>query len=189
LPEGPLIFASNHESALDIWVLVAHLPRLFRFVAKEELFRIPIFGWYLRLGGHVPVDRRNRSRSVQSLHRAAAMVRAGTSLVVFPEGTRSRDLRVQPFKKGSFALATEADVPIVPVAISGSGAATPRGIIAIWPHPVEVAVGAPVHPGDYPDRTAFMAAVRERIISLHRSLGGLGGDPSPAAPPRATEGV
>jgi 1-acyl-sn-glycerol-3-phosphate acyltransferase len=187
LPDGPLVFACNHESALDIWVLLAHLPRGFRFVAKEELFRLPVFGWYLRLGGHVPVDRRNRTRAFQSLQRAARRVRAGTSLVVFPEGTRSQDLRVHPFKKGSFVLAMEAGVPVVPVAISGSGAATPSGLIAIWPRPIDLAVGEPIHPGDFADRDAFIAAVRDHIIRLHRELGGLGGAPSPA--PHTPQGV
>jgi 1-acyl-sn-glycerol-3-phosphate acyltransferase len=176
LPVGPLIFASNHESALDIWVLVEMLPRMVRFVAKAELFRIPVFGWYMRLGGHVSVDRRNHVQAVQSLRAAAALVRAGTSLIVFPEGTRSPDGRVQPFKKGPFALAMEAGVPVVPVAVSGSAAATPKGLVAVWPGPIRVAVGEPVEPALYPDRLALLTAVRGRIIDLHRRLGGPGGD-------------
>jgi len=176
LPEGPLIFASNHESALDIWVLVERLPRNVRFVAKKELFRIPIFGWYLRLGGHVPVDRGNRAQALGSLHAAAGLVRSGTSLIVFPEGTRSRDGRVQPFKKGPFALAQEAGVPVVPVAISGSGAVTPSGLIAVRPGTIRLAAGEPVDPSQYPERLALLSAVRERVIALHQSLGGLGGD-------------
>ncbi|HVO18546.1 MAG TPA: lysophospholipid acyltransferase family protein [Anaeromyxobacter sp.] len=186
LPEGPLIFASNHESALDIWVLVERLPRNVRFIAKQELFRIPIFGWYMRLGGHVPVDRRNQAQAVESLRAAARLVRGGTSLIVFPEGTRSRDGRVQPFKKGPFALAMEALVPVVPVAISGSGAVTPSGLVAVWPGTIRVALGEPVHPASYRDRAALLAAVRERIVELHRRIGGQGGDlDRPAAPPGA----
>jgi 1-acyl-sn-glycerol-3-phosphate acyltransferase len=176
LPVGPLIFASNHESALDIWVLVEMLPRMVRFVAKAELFRIPVFGWYMRLGGHVSVDRRNHVQAVQSLRAAAALVRAGTSLIVFPEGTRSPDGRVQPFKKGPFALAMEAGVPVVPVAVSGSAAATPKGLVAVWPGPIRVAVGEPVDPALHLDRLALLTAVRGRIIDLHRRLGGPGGD-------------
>jgi 1-acyl-sn-glycerol-3-phosphate acyltransferase len=176
LPPGPIVFVSNHESALDIWVLVECLPRNVRFVAKQELFRIPVFGWYLRVGGHVPVDRHDRAQAVESLHAAARLVRAGTSLIVFPEGTRSRDGRVQPFKKGPFALAMEARVPVVPVAVSGSGAVTPRGVVAVWPGTIRVAVGEPVDPSGYPDRTALLTAVRERIIALHLGLGGRGGD-------------
>jgi 1-acyl-sn-glycerol-3-phosphate acyltransferase len=178
LPDGPLLFACNHESALDIWALVEYLPRNVRFVAKRELFRIPVFGWHLRLGGHVPVDRSDRARAIQSLREAAARVRTGRSLIVFPEGTRSRDGRIQPFKKGPFALAVEAGVPVVPVAVSGSGAVTPRGAVAVWPGTIRLAVGEPLLPGAFPDRTALQQATRERIIALHRSLGGAGGAPS-----------
>ncbi|MGC3998423.1 MAG: lysophospholipid acyltransferase family protein [Anaeromyxobacter sp.] len=178
LPDGPVIFASNHESALDIWILLAHLPRPIRFVAKAELFRIPIFGWYMRLGGHVPVERANRTQAVASLRHAGELVRAGTSLIVFPEGTRSLDRRILPFKKGPFVLAMEAGVPIVPVAISGSGAVTPSKVVAIWPGPIDVAVGAPIDPRDHPGRNELLLEVRRRIIALHRELGGLGGDES-----------
>jgi 1-acyl-sn-glycerol-3-phosphate acyltransferase len=176
LPDGPLIFASNHESALDIWVLVEHLPRIVRFVAKAELFRIPVFGWYLRLGGHVRVDRGDRAQAISSLQAAARVVRAGTSLIVFPEGTRSRDARIQSFKKGPFALAMEAGVPVVPVAVSGSAAVTPRGLIAVHPGTIRVAVGEPLYPSQFTDRVALLTAVRERIIDLHVRIGGAGGD-------------
>jgi 1-acyl-sn-glycerol-3-phosphate acyltransferase len=186
LPAGPLIFASNHESALDIWVLVRLLPRIVRFLAKAELFRIPVFGWYLRLGGHVPVNRGRRGQAIAALRAAAARVRAGSSLIVFPEGTRSRDGRVQPFKQGPFALALEAGVPVVPVAVSGSGAVTPSGLIAVWPGTIRVAVGEAIDPARFPDRAALLGAVRARIIELHLRLGGRGGDLVQAvAPPEA----
>jgi 1-acyl-sn-glycerol-3-phosphate acyltransferase len=193
LPPGPVIFASNHESALDIWALFAALPRGFRFVAKQELFRLPIFGWYLAIGGHIPVDRSNHARSIQSLRRAGQVVRAGTSLVVFPEGTRSRDGRIHPFKKGPFVVAEEAGVPVVPIAIAGSGRITPSKVIAVHPGTIRLAAADPVDPAAYPQREALLAEVRRRMVELHRSLGGLGGTddaeprrveepPSPAAP-------
>ncbi len=184
LPDGPLIFASNHESALDIWVLFKLLPRPFRFVAKAELFRIPIFGWYLRIGGHIPVDRGHHASAVQSLRRAGEAVRAGTSLVVFPEGTRSKDGRILPFKKGPFVVAMEAGVPVVPVAISGSGRVTPKSAIAVVPGTIRVALGEPVDPRAFADKEALLAEVRHRVVALHRSIGGLGGadvDVAPAA--------
>lgn len=176
VPDGPVIFVSNHESALDIWVLFAALPRGFRFLAKRELFRIPIFGWYLTVGGHVPVDRGNRAQAVAALRKAAEAVRAGTSLAIYAEGTRSRDGRVQPFKKGPFVLAMEAGVPVIPVAISGSGAVTPKDAIAVRPGVIRIAAGDPVRPGDFPDKDALLREVRARVIDLHRSIGGLGGD-------------
>ncbi len=188
LPDGPLIFASNHESALDIWVVFEVLPRNFRFIAKQELFRMPVFGWYLSLGGHIPVDRGNHARALQSLRRAGEAVRSGTSLVVFPEGTRSRDGRVQPFKKGSFVVAMEAGVPVVPVAIAGSGRVTPKSVIAVVPGTIRVAVGAPVDPRAYTTKEALLAEVRRRVIALHRSIGGLGGDLDPDDRPATSSG-
>lgn len=181
LPDGPLVFASNHESALDIWVLFSLLPRSVRFLAKQELFDLPVFGAYMRLGGHIPVDRRNHVKAVQSLRMAGEAVRAGTSLIVFAEGTRSKDGRVHAFKKGPFVVAKEAGVPVVPVAISGSGRITPSGRVEVWPGPIRVALGEPVDPGAFADKTALLNEVRQRVSALHRSLGGLGGDVSDAA--------
>lgn len=189
LPDGPLVFASNHESALDIWALVANLPRSVRFLAKQELFEIPVFGWYMSLGGHVAVDRRNRTRAVASLRRAGEIVRRGTSLIVFPEGTRSRDGRVHPFKKGPFVLALEAGVPVVPVAIVGSGRVTPKSRIAIHPGPIRIALGEAVDPDAFADKVALLVEVRRRVIALHRALGGLGGDPADAVARSGLEGA
>ena len=188
LPAGPLVFASNHESALDIWALVASVPRIVRFLAKRELFRIPIFGWYLALGGHVAVDRAHHARAVASLHEAGAVVRAGTSLIVFPEGTRSTDGRIHPFKKGPFVLALEAGVPVVPVAISGSGRITPKRAIEIHPGPIRIAFGEAIDPRRFTDKNSLLREVRGRIIALHRSLGGLGGDLDDAIAPAGVEG-
>jgi 1-acyl-sn-glycerol-3-phosphate acyltransferase len=184
LPDGPVIFASNHESVLDIWVMFTVLGRSFRFIAKQELFRMPVFGWYLALGGHVPVDRGNHARAIESLRRAGEIVRAGTSLVVFPEGTRSRDHRVHAFKKGPFVVAMEAGVPVVPVALSGSGRVTPKNVVAVVPGPIRVAIGAPVDPRAFETKEALLAEVRRAVIALHRSLGGAGGDPDETAAPR-----
>jgi len=176
LPEGPLVFASNHESALDIPALLSVLPRNVRFIAKRELFRIPIFGWYMRVGGHVPVDRANRSSAIETLRRAGEMVRAGTSLIVFPEGTRSRDGRVHAFKKGPFLVAMEAGVPVVPVAISGAGHLNPKAAIAAQPGTIRISIGEAVRPGDHADKTALLVEVRRRVVLAHLALGGLGGD-------------
>jgi 1-acyl-sn-glycerol-3-phosphate acyltransferase len=187
-PSGPLIFASNHESALDIWALVASVPRIVRFVAKRELFRIPIFGWYLALGGHICVDRSNRAQAVASLRQAGATVRAGTSLIVFPEGTRSTDGRIHPFKKGPFVLAMEAGVPVVPVAISGSGRITPKRAIEVHPGTIRIAIGESVDPHRFSDKDALLREVRRRIIVLHREIGGLGGDVEDAIAAAGFEG-
>jgi len=185
-PDGPVIFACNHESVLDIWVAFQVLGRSFRFIAKQELFRMPVFGWYLRLGGHVPVDRGNHARAVESLRHAGALVRGGTSLVVFPEGTRSRDLRIHAFKKGPFVVAMEAGVPVVPVAISGSGHVTPKNVVAVVPGPIRVAIGDPVDPRTFATKEALLAEVRRAVVALHRSIGGAGAeeDAPPVRAPR-----
>jgi 1-acyl-sn-glycerol-3-phosphate acyltransferase len=189
LPDGPAVYVSNHESALDIWALFRVLPRGVRFVAKQELFRIPVFGAYMKLGGHVPVDRGNHARAVASLRRAGEIVRAGTSLIVFPEGTRSLDRRIHPFKKGPFVVAMEAGVPVVPIAISGSGAVTPKRHIAVSPGTIRIAIGEAVDPGTFADKTALLVEVRHRIIELHRAIGGLGGDEGEPVAAVGLEGV
>jgi len=189
IPEGPAIFAANHESALDILAVVQAIPRGIRFVAKRELFRIPVFGWYLRLGGHVEVDRRDHARAVASLGAAAGRVRAGTTLAVFPEGTRSRDGRVQPFKQGPFVIAVEAGVPVVPVAVTGAAEVNPKGRIAVRPGTIRVTLGEPVHPADFPDKVRLLAEVRRRIVEMHRAAGGRGGDLDVPVARRGFEGV
>ena len=188
VPDGPVIFAANHESALDIFAVVAAAPRTVRFLAKRELFRIPVFGRYLALGGHVEVDRRDHQRAVASLSAAAERVRGGLSLMVFPEGTRSLDRRVHPFKKGPFVIACQAGVPVVPVAVSGSGAVTPKKTIEVHPGPIHVSIGAAVHPAEVAGRDPLLREVRRRIIEQHLALGGLGGDVAHAAAERGVEG-
>jgi 1-acyl-sn-glycerol-3-phosphate acyltransferase len=182
LPPGPVVIVSNHESVLDIWVLFCVVERSFRFIAKQELFELPIFGRYMRLGGHIPVDRGNHQRAVASLAKAGDTVRAGTSIVVFPEGTRSRTGRIQAFKKGPFVVAKQAGVPVIPIAISGSGAVTPSHHIAVFPGPIRVVAGDPVDPAQFPDKESLLVEVRRRIVELHRSIGGLGGEESAAGP-------
>jgi 1-acyl-sn-glycerol-3-phosphate acyltransferase len=188
-PVGPAIFASNHESVLDIWILFLTIPRNLRFVAKRELFRIPVFGWYLWMAKYVLVDRRDHAQAVAALRRAGEIIRSGISLMVFPEGTRSRDGRIQPFKKGPFVVAMEAGVPVVPVAIVGASALNPKGRLEIVPGRVRVGFGEPVDPRRFADRDALLREVRRRIIALHRSLGGLGGDERDAVAARGLEGA
>jgi 1-acyl-sn-glycerol-3-phosphate acyltransferase len=180
LPEGPAIYASNHESALDPWALFVAIPRSVRFLAKAELFRIPVLGRYLRLARFVPVDRRNRARAIAALKAAADIVRGGTSLVVFPEGTRSTDGRVHAFKKGPFVLAEEARVPVVPVAISGASAVVPKDRLRIRPGTIRVAIGPAVDPADFPGKGDLLREVRRRVAEQHLAIGGGGAAPDDA---------
>ena len=118
--QGAVIYMPNHQSNFDILALFAGLPGQFRWLAKEELFRIPLFGLAMRRAGYIAVDRSNRRKSVESMKIAIERISQGTSVLIFPEGTRSPDGRLGAFKTGSFTLALQAQVPIVPVAIHGS---------------------------------------------------------------------
>jgi 1-acyl-sn-glycerol-3-phosphate acyltransferase len=188
LPDGPAIYAANHSSTIDIWLMLATIPRTARFIAKAEVFGWPVFGWYMTLGGHVPVDRRDHARAVASLAHAAEMVRSGTSLIVFPEGTRSRDGLVHAFKKGPFVIAEQAGVPVVPVALTGSGNVTPKDLLHVHPGPVQVTFGHPVLAADHPGRDALLREVRRQVIAMDRAAGGPGGADEPAVAARGFEG-
>lgn len=121
LPRGrPLIFMGNHQSYFDIPVLFQGAPLPFNWLAKEELFRIPVFGHSMRAAGYIPINRGNGRDSLKSLHRAAELIQAGRSVAIFPEGTVTGDGRLLPFKRGAFILAAMAGVPIAPFAIKGA---------------------------------------------------------------------
>jgi len=137
---SPCVFIANHQSIVDVWVMLTLGPPNTRFVAKRELFRIPILGWALAATGCISIDRSNRKRAIRSLHEAGERIRAGRSVVLFPEGSRSRDGRLAPFKKGAFHLALTAGVPVVPVAITGSFEVAPPGTLRVTSGPVEVFV-------------------------------------------------
>jgi 1-acyl-sn-glycerol-3-phosphate acyltransferase len=140
------VYMSNHQSHLDIPILYASLPSVtIRMLGKKELFQIPIWGRALRAAEFIEVDRASHTRALQSIERAAELVRDGVSIYLAPEGTRSRDGRVGPLKKGGFHLAKETDAPIVPVAIRGTIDILPRGSRAARTgQPVTVAIGAPI---------------------------------------------
>ncbi|NIL99708.1 MAG: 1-acylglycerol-3-phosphate O-acyltransferase [Acidobacteria bacterium] len=140
----PCIYISNHQSNVDIWALIAVLPKQTRFVAKQSLFKIPLLGWALRVSDFIPIDRANRSKAIRSLDDAAAKIRGGRPVVLFAEGTRSAGDTPAPFKKGPFHLALAAGVPIVPVAISGSGAVMPPRGLKVRPGPVTVRFCDPI---------------------------------------------
>lgn len=143
-PDQPAVFMSNHQSAIDIAALVHTIPFSFRFVAKRELARIPLFGWALALGGHVIIDRGDRLKAMRSLERAARQIAGGTHVIMYPEGTRSPTGRLQAFKKGGFHLAIAAQVPIIPVTVSGTQRITPRRSLRIESGPVKIRYGKPI---------------------------------------------
>ena len=140
------VYMFNHQSHLDIPVLYATLPSpTIRFVAKTELFKIPVWGAALRQAEFIEVDRKDRTQAVKALARAADLVRDGVSIAIAPEGSRSPDGRIQPLKRGGFHLALGTGAPIVPVAIRGTIDALPRGSRSMRAGvPVRVVIGAPI---------------------------------------------
>jgi len=176
----PHLFAMNHQSTLDIPAAFAVLPVNLRFVAKHSLSQVPFVGWYMRRTGMVFVDRSKRARAVESLRLAGERIRAGANILIFPEGTRSRDGKILPFKKGPFALALEAKVPIVPVVIEGSSQALPADAWTMSPgKAIRVKVGQPISTEgrSEDDREALAREVWEAMARLHREIGGKSGDP------------
>jgi 1-acyl-sn-glycerol-3-phosphate acyltransferase len=159
------IYMSNHVSNIDPPAQVPELPQRIAVMAKAELFRIPILGKAMRLAHFVPVDRKNRDAAIDSVREAVRTVQAGTSMLVYPEGTRSRDGRMLPFKKGPFHLAIESGVPVVPISLIGTQKAWPKGKFAIYPETVTMIFHAPMDPKQYETREALLVAVREVIAS------------------------
>lgn len=141
-PRGTCIFASNHQSIYDIPILFWSLPRQLRIIAKASLGRIPFMGWHLRLTGHLLVDRDNPGSGI--LKRMRRLVAEDASLIVFPEGTRSRDGVVGRFKGGVFLLAIEHQLPIVPVSVTGSRHVMLKDYVTVCPGDVTVTIHPPV---------------------------------------------
>jgi 1-acyl-sn-glycerol-3-phosphate acyltransferase len=167
-PRGSYVVLSNHQSLFDIPVLLSTVPGQVRMMAKRSLFRIPIFGWALSAGGFIPVDRGDRSTARQSFAAAMKRLRAGVSILLFPEGTRSLTDTLLPFQRGGFLLALKLGLPIVPVGIRGTRNVQPKGNWAIRPGRVTVRYGAPIDVAAYGLRRRgdLVADVRRRIAEL-----------------------
>jgi 1-acyl-sn-glycerol-3-phosphate acyltransferase len=161
-----VIFMSNHESQMDPPILVAALPVPAVYIAKKELQYVPFIGWAAWAAGVIFIDRGDRDRAFRSIRDAAAQIRGGKNVVIFPEGTRSRTGQMLPFKKGGFALAQDAGVPIIPMATVGGFHVLASGSLRIHPGQYTVLLGEPVQPADFPDREALMKEVRTRIETL-----------------------
>jgi 1-acyl-sn-glycerol-3-phosphate acyltransferase len=144
-PAKPYVFVSNHQSIYDIPVVFSSLPYQLRIIAKDSLARFPVLGWHLRRGGHLFVDRRKPDHS-GILRRWRALVAEGLSLIIYAEGTRSADGRVARFKGGSFLLAIEAGLPVVPVAVIGTRRVMPKGRLRTEPADVSLIVHDPIQP-------------------------------------------
>ena len=155
----------NHQSNIDIPVLIQSLPAFqLRWIAKKELLWVPLFGWAMWASKHIAVDRSNRFHALEGLKRARKHMKAGISLVVFPEGTRSTDGKLLPFKRGGFLLAAKTQTPIVPVTINGSGPILPKGDWRIRGGQIEVRVGEPLFIENY--RPGSLRGLSARVQEL-----------------------
>ncbi len=166
-PSQTYIFMANHVSNLDPPLLVPLVPKRTSVLVKKELFRIPILGFAMRVAHLVPVDRRNRDAAVASVREAAEVMNSGLDMTIYPEGTRSPDGRLLPFKKGPFYLAMETGCPIVPVTIVGTEEIWPKGKYLLQPERAvaKLIFHDPIWPKDFADRDALMDAVRDAIAS------------------------
>lgn len=164
-PRQPYVFMSNHLSTVDIWALFIAVPVDIRFIAKKQLGQIPLFGWAMAAGHFIFIDRKNPASARRSIELASDRIRGGSSVAMFPEGTRSRDGMLGPFKKGGFHLAMAAGVPIVPISIRGAGEVMPPGRLLVRPGPVVVTIGAPIPTAGLAaaDRPALVDRVRGEI--------------------------
>jgi 1-acyl-sn-glycerol-3-phosphate acyltransferase len=164
-PKRPCIYMSNHLGSFDIFALLACLPVQFRWLAKVELFKIPILGWGMRAAGYISLDRSRRRSAYDSMEIAARKIREETSVVIFPEGSRSFDGAMQPFMKGGFTLAIRAGVPIVPITIHGTWDIMPRTTKRVKKGTIRVVIDRPIETKDYTmrDRKRLMEETERRI--------------------------
>ncbi len=169
----PQIMMANHQSDFDILALLAGIPGQFRWIAKKELFKIPLFGAAMKKCGYIGVDRQNHERAMESIDKALQKLREGKSIMSFPEGTRSKTGIIRPFKRGMFRLAVTAGVPIVPLSIIGSGQIMPKGSLNIRPGKVTVVVGEPITVGNctVDDHDVLIEQVRNAIIRNYEGRG------------------
>ncbi|UCF93216.1 MAG: 1-acyl-sn-glycerol-3-phosphate acyltransferase [Desulfobacterales bacterium] len=166
-PQTSYIFMCNHQSNFDIPVILAHLPVQFRWLAKAELFKIPILSRSMRGAGYISIDRSNQESAFKSIKQAAQTVKDGVSVMIFPEGTRSRDGKIGPFKKGGFVLAVDSGVPIVPLIIHGTRAIMAKGGMRIKPGDVVLEIAKPIETGQYTrvSKEALMQEVRDTMCA------------------------
>ena len=170
-PGRPVVFLANHQSLFDIPAMLATVPGQTRFLAKRSLFLIPVFGWALRMGGFVPVDRNDRASGRRSFASALDRLQHGASILIFPEETRSLDGRVLPFRKGGLLLALKSGMPAVPVGIEGTFEVQKRTSFVIRPRTIRVRYGAPVALADESVRRLpdLARSLRARVAELART--------------------
>ena len=164
-PSAAYVYMANHQSMFDIPTLLGYLPVQFRWLAKMELFQIPVFGYSMARVGYISIDRSNRKSAYKSLQEAAQKIAQGVSVVVFPEGTRSADGQIKPFKGGGFYLAIRSGRPIVPVVIFGSHHVMPKGRLRVRRGQIILNINPPIETTPYNNKTkeVLMESVRSTM--------------------------
>ena len=164
-PGASYVFLSTHQSYMDIPVMLGYIPAQLRIAAKREVFLIPFLGWHMRRAGHISINRGSTQEAVETLRRAASEIRPGVSVFLYPEGTRSRDGSLQPFKKGGFKFAQQTRLPVVPVTIVGTRRALPRDSFVFRPTRVDMYLDRPIPTAALSDEDlpALMRSVRDAM--------------------------
>lgn len=166
--DRPFILMGNHQSNFDILALFQAVPVRFNWLAKEELFKVPFFGPSIKSAGYIPINRGDGRDALKSLDRAAKLISAGTSVAIFPEGTRSTDGHLLPFKRGGFILAAKAGVPVIPFTIVGSRSVNPPdNFLFLRPGTIRIRFSPPIPTGERgaKQQATLMEQVREAIAS------------------------
>ena len=173
-PEKAFIYMPNHQSNFDIPVLLGCLPIQFRWLAKAEVFKTPILGRSMKVSGYISIDRSNRESAIESLNQVTETIQKGISVVIFPEGTRSKDGKLKSFKKGGFVIAVDSGIPIVPVIIYDTWEIMPKNSLLIKPRNVLMEIKEPVETTGYSRQTKdqLMDEIKNIIAdSLQRRQG------------------
>jgi 1-acyl-sn-glycerol-3-phosphate acyltransferase len=168
VPDQPYVFMANHASSLDIWAVFRVVPRRLRMIAKKQLARIPLFGWAMWAGRFIFIDRQNGVAARRTIDEAGRRIREGASVLLFPEGTRTRDGTLGPFKKGGFHLAVNAGVPIVPVALRGTRELMPRGSLLLRAGTITAIIGEAIPTQGLSDEER--AGLHERVRAMVESM-------------------
>ncbi|MDO9548537.1 MAG: lysophospholipid acyltransferase family protein, partial [Candidatus Marinimicrobia bacterium] len=164
---NPGIIIINHESSLDIPIAVTAMKKPARFMAKQELFRVPFFGWLLKISNHIPIDRENRHKAIKSIDTVSVkLIKKKISIIVSPEGTRSYTGKIAPFKKGAFRLAQFYNLPLIPVTIMGARHCIPNKTLRVIPGIVTINIGNPVYTSQFKDIDECIKNVRNSMIAL-----------------------
>jgi 1-acyl-sn-glycerol-3-phosphate acyltransferase len=165
LPSGSCIYMCNHVSNLDPCVVIPLIPRRVSILVKKQLMGVPLLGAAMRLAKFIAIDREQLDSAIRSLRQAQEVLDSGLSLFIFAEGTRSRDGRLQPLKKGPFHVASGAGVPVVPISLHGTESMMRKGSMRVFPATAFVTFHEPLEPAKFPDRESLMEAVRNSIAS------------------------